>query len=54
MSEQDEMLMCKTSIILGKDTSQLTLNNIIQELVDVIETNPQTKDKVITKRKLPA
>jgi hypothetical protein len=53
VSEQEEMLMCKTSIILEKDTSQMTLNNIILELVNVIETNPQTKDKVITKRKLP-
>lgn len=38
MSEQEETLICKTSIILGKDTSQMTLNDVIQELVHVIET----------------
>ena len=38
MSEQEETLICKTSIILGKDTRQMTLNDIIQELIHVIET----------------
>lgn len=38
VSEQEETLIGKTSIILGKDTSQMTLNDIIQALVHVIET----------------
>ncbi|SMQ72251.1 hypothetical protein SAMN05444673_2177 [Bacillus sp. OV166] len=38
MSEQEETLIFKTSIILGKDTSQMPLNDIIQELVHVIKT----------------
>ncbi|MED4225503.1 hypothetical protein [Neobacillus cucumis] len=37
MSEHEEMLICKTSFILGKDTSQMKLNDIIEELVKVID-----------------
>jgi hypothetical protein len=38
LSEQEKILQYKTSIILGKDTSTMTFNNIIEELVKVIET----------------
>jgi hypothetical protein len=37
MTEQEKILHYKTSIILGKDTSEMKLNNIIEELVQVIE-----------------
>ena len=37
MTEQEKTLLYKTSIILGKDTSQMRLNDIIEELVNVIE-----------------
>lgn len=37
MSEQEKRLLYKTSIILNKDTSQMRLNDIIEELVYVIE-----------------
>nr|WP_263324359.1 hypothetical protein [Neobacillus sp. Marseille-Q6967] len=41
MSEKEEILLQKTSLILSKDTSQMKLNDIIEELVRVIES--QTK-----------
>lgn len=37
MTEQEKKLLYKTSIILNKDTSQMRLNDIIEELVYVIE-----------------
>ncbi|WP_275677612.1 hypothetical protein [Neobacillus drentensis] len=37
MNEQEEMLINKTSIILNKDTSKMSLNDIIEELVTIIE-----------------
>lgn len=37
LSEQEKILQHKTSVILGKDTSSMPLNNIIEELVKVIE-----------------
>jgi hypothetical protein len=36
MSEQEKTLLYKTSIILRKDTSKMSLNDIIEELVHVI------------------
>lgn len=39
MTEQEKRLLYKTSIILGKDTSQMRLNDIVEELVNVIEQN---------------
>ncbi|MDP4125752.1 MAG: hypothetical protein Q8912_02255 [Bacillota bacterium] len=53
MSEHEEILMCKTSFILGKDTSQMKLNDIIEELVKVIEDNYQNQwlrnwEKIVT------
>ena len=38
MSEQEKTLLYKTSIILRKDTSIMSLNDIIEELVHVIES----------------
>jgi hypothetical protein len=38
MSEQEKTLLYKTSIILRKDTSKMSLNDIIEELVHVIES----------------
>ncbi|MEY2195056.1 hypothetical protein AB7942_20285 [Neobacillus sp. BF23-41] len=38
MSEQEKALLFKTSIILRKDTSTMSLNDIIEELVNVIES----------------
>jgi hypothetical protein len=35
--EQESMLQYKTSTILEEDTSQMTLNDIIEELVHIIE-----------------
>jgi hypothetical protein len=37
MTEQEKRLLYKTSMILGKDTSQMRLNDIIEELIYVIE-----------------
>ncbi|WP_272928180.1 hypothetical protein [Bacillus sp. USDA818B3_A] len=37
MNEQEEMLINKTSLILEKDTSKMSLNDIIEELVTIIE-----------------
>ena len=42
MSEQEKTLLYKTSSILRKDTSIMSLNDIIEELVHVIES--KTKD----------
>ncbi|TWD89606.1 hypothetical protein FB550_1263 [Neobacillus bataviensis] len=42
MSEQEKALLYKTSSILRKDTSNMSLNDIIEELVLVIES--KTKD----------
>lgn len=39
MSDQEKMLQYKTSLILGKNTSRMTLNEIIEELVNIIEIN---------------
>ncbi|MFS0778166.1 hypothetical protein ABC255_19465 [Neobacillus sp. 3P2-tot-E-2] len=41
MSDQEEILLLKTSSILKKDTSMMKLNDIIQELVNVIESNSE-------------
>ncbi|WP_066253223.1 hypothetical protein [Neobacillus drentensis] len=38
MSEQEKTLLYKTSSILRKDTSIMSLNDIIEELVHVIES----------------
>ena len=43
MSDQEKILMYKTSNILKKDTSMMKLNDIIDELVRVIES--RTKDE---------
>jgi hypothetical protein len=37
MTEQEKLLIYKTSFILNKDTSQMKLNDIIEELIHVIE-----------------
>ncbi|MEH7417975.1 hypothetical protein V7266_22120 [Neobacillus drentensis] len=42
MSEKEKSLLYKTSSILRKDTSHMSLNDIIEELVQVIES--LTKD----------
>ncbi|MEH7014793.1 hypothetical protein V7087_28995 [Neobacillus niacini] len=42
MSDQEKILLYKTSSILRKDTSMMKLNDIIEELVRVIES--KTKD----------
>ncbi|WP_423801880.1 hypothetical protein [Neobacillus sp. SAB-20_R2A] len=39
MSDQEEILLYKTSLILNKDTSMMRLNDIIEELVNIIELN---------------
>lgn len=39
MTEQEKRLLYKTSIILGKDTSKMKLNDIIEGLVNVNELN---------------
>jgi len=44
VSEEEIILMYKTSIILRKDTSMMKLNDIIYELVRVIES--KTKDEI--------
>lgn len=41
MSEQEEILLHKTSSILRKDTSMMKLNDIIEELVNIIESNSE-------------
>jgi len=41
MSEKEEILLLKTSSILKKDTSMMKLNDIIEELVNIIETNSE-------------
>jgi NADPH-dependent 7-cyano-7-deazaguanine reductase QueF len=38
MTEQEKMLLYKTSFILRKDTSQMKLNDIIDELIHVLES----------------
>ena len=38
MTEQEKKLLIKTSIILKKDTSQMKLIDIIEELIHVIES----------------
>ncbi|MBU8773240.1 hypothetical protein [Cytobacillus oceanisediminis] len=43
MTEQEKRLLYKTSIILNKDTSQMRLNDIIEELVYVIEQKDRNK-----------
>jgi hypothetical protein len=43
MTEQEKKLLYKTSIILNKDTSQMRLNDIIEELVNIIEQNDKSK-----------
>ena len=45
MNEQEKELQCKTSKILGKDTAHLTLNEIIAELVNVIETQSENTEE---------
>jgi hypothetical protein len=36
VSDKEESLLFHTSLILGKDTSQMTLIDIIEELIQVI------------------
>ncbi|MGG3468424.1 hypothetical protein ABES02_13175 [Neobacillus pocheonensis] len=43
MSEQEEILLLKTSNILRKDTSRMRLNDIIEELIQIIESNTMDK-----------
>jgi hypothetical protein len=43
MTEQEKILCNKTTIILGKDTSQMRINDIIEELVYVIEQKGKIK-----------
>jgi hypothetical protein len=38
VTDQEKELHNKTSIILGKDTINMKLNEIIEELVNIIET----------------
>ncbi|MFJ5758557.1 hypothetical protein ACIQAA_05325 [Neobacillus sp. NPDC093182] len=38
MNEQEKELQYKTSIILGKDTTNMTINEIIAGLVNVVES----------------
>ncbi|WP_223593815.1 hypothetical protein [Neobacillus bataviensis] len=39
MNIQEKNLLDKTSIILGKNTGMMKLNDIIEELVSIIEQN---------------
>jgi hypothetical protein len=41
VSEKEEILLIKTSSILKKDTSMMKLNDIIEELVTIIESNSE-------------
>ena len=50
MSEQEKTLLYKTSIILRKDTSKMSLNDIIEELVHVIESKQKMPDGQIKNR----
>lgn len=43
MSEQEELLIYKTSFILKKDTSMMKLNDIIEELVYIIESKKEVE-----------
>ncbi|MGX6441817.1 hypothetical protein ACWM35_01110 [Neobacillus sp. K501] len=43
MSEQEEMLIYKTTNILKKDTSMMKLNDIIEELVCIIESKNEVE-----------
>lgn len=45
MSEQEEMLIYKTTNILKKDTSMMKLNDIIEELVCIIESKNEVEWK---------
>lgn len=45
MTAQEKRLLYKTSSILGKDTSQMRLNDIIEELVNVIEQKDKYKEE---------
>ncbi|MEH7119000.1 hypothetical protein V7128_16530 [Neobacillus vireti] len=45
MNEQEKELQYKTSEILGKDTAHLTLNEIIAELVNVVETQCKNSEE---------
>ncbi|WP_302621318.1 hypothetical protein [Bacillus sp. FJAT-27225] len=38
MTEQEKVLIEKTSTILGRNTSSMKLNDIIEQLVRIIET----------------
>ncbi|WP_276569623.1 hypothetical protein [Cytobacillus firmus] len=44
MTEQEKRLLYKTSIILNKDTSQMRLNDIIEELVNAFEQKDMAKN----------
>jgi len=50
MSDQEKILMYKTSNILKKDTSMMKLNDIIDELVRVIES--RTKDEWLDSKRI--
>ncbi|WP_269320306.1 MULTISPECIES: hypothetical protein [unclassified Bacillus (in: firmicutes)] len=41
MTEQEKVLVEKTSAILGRNTSSMRLNDIIEQLVQVIEEKKQ-------------
>lgn len=43
VSKQEEILIYKTSSILKKDTSMMKLNDIIEELVKIIESNTEVE-----------
>ena len=43
MTGRENTLKDKTSMILGKDTSQMKLNDIIEELVKIIEDRCQNQ-----------
>jgi hypothetical protein len=43
VSEQEELLIYKTSNILKKDTSMMKLNDIIEELVCIIESKKENE-----------
>ena len=44
MTEQEKRLLYKTSIILNKDTSQMKLNDIIEELVNAFQQKDMAKN----------
>jgi hypothetical protein len=45
VTEQEKILLSKTSIILGRDTSRMKLNDIMEELVHVIVSDRKIQDR---------